>query len=88
MEAPAHMSDAARAVWVELTETIVPGPGFDAYCNQVVIERDATARVAAEGLIVADSKGQPVPHPALEIQRRAQAEIRSWSGKFKAVYRR
>lgn len=53
-------------------------PGFDAYCCQVAIERDAAARIAAEGLIVADVKGTPVPHPALEVQRKAQAEMRAW----------
>lgn len=53
-------------------------PGFDAYCGQVAIERDAAARIAAEGLVVADAKGTPVPHPALEIQRKAQAEMRAW----------
>lgn len=88
MTAPAHLSTAAAAVWRELEDGgMIPGPGFDAYCNQVTIERDASARISAEGLIVADAKGQPVPHPALDIQRRAQAEIRSWSGKFRTVRR-
>ncbi len=58
-------------------------PGFDAYCAQVHVERDAGARVASEGLIVADSKGNPVPHPALEVQRKAQAEIRAWGPRLK-----
>jgi len=84
VSAPAHLSSAAALVWAELEDGgLIPAPGFDAYCNQVAIERDAAARIAAEGLIVADAKGQPVPHPALDIQRRAQAEIRSWSGKFR-----
>ena len=83
---PAHLSDSARAVWVELTEQGVrPAPGFDAYCNQISIERDAAARIAREGIIVSDPKGQPVPHPALDIQRKAQAEVRSWAGKFRTV---
>ena len=58
-------------------------PGLDAYCGQVVIERDAAARVADEGLVVADAKGTPVPHPALEIGRKAQAEIRAWSPRLR-----
>lgn len=81
--APAHLSASARAVWDELVLSLVPAAGFDAYCNQVAIERDAAGRISAEGLIVADSKGNPVPHPALEIQRRAQVEIRAWAGKFR-----
>lgn len=52
--------------------------GFDAYCAQVVIERDAGQRIAEEGIVIADPKGLPIPHPALEIQRKAQAEIRAW----------
>lgn len=83
MSAPEHMSEMAKKVWDEMEEIFTPAPGFEAYCNQLAIERDAGARIAAEGLIVADSKGQPVPHPALEIQRRAQVEIRAWSGKFR-----
>ena len=85
MDAPEYMGDAAALIWNELTGEggLVPAPGFDAYCNQMAIERDAAGRIAAEGLIVADAKGQPVPHPALDIQRRAQAEIRSWAGKFR-----
>lgn len=56
IKAPAHLSPAAALVWRDLVVSIIPGPGFDAYCNQVSIERDAAARIAAEGLIVADAK--------------------------------
>ncbi len=70
---------SAQAVKDELLAAgFVEIPGFDAYCGQVAIERDAAGRVAAEGIVVADAKGQPVPHPALEIQRKAQAEMRAW----------
>lgn len=81
--APAYLTAAAAAIWDELVESgVKPGPGLDSYCNQMAIERDCAARIAVEGLIVADSKGNPVPHVALEIQRKAQAEIRLWAGKF------
>lgn len=58
-------------------------PGLDAYCAQVAIERDATARILREGLVIADAKGQPVPHPALEVQRAAAASIRAWQSELK-----
>lgn len=61
-----------------LSAGLVEVPGFDAYCGQVAIEREAAQRVAREGIVVADAKGNPVPHPALEIQRKAQAEMRAW----------
>ena len=85
-DAPQHLSAAARAIWDEMVaDGWRVAPGFDAYCNQMAIERDAGGRIASEGIIVADAKGNPVPHPALEIQRKAQVEIRGWAGKFRRV---
>lgn len=85
---PAHLSESAATVWAELTDGgVIPAPGFDAYCNQIAIERKAAAKIDAEGLIVSDSKGNPVPHPALDIQRKAQAEVRAWAGKFRMTRR-
>ncbi len=72
-----------QAVWDELVaEGYRPGPGFEAYCGQVHIERDAARRVATEGLVIADAKGAPIAHPAIEAQRRAQVEIRAWGKTF------
>jgi len=51
----------------------------EAYCDQVARMRDAAQRVQAEGLIVSDEKGRPVPHPALIVERLAGAEVRAWS---------
>lgn len=66
----------------------IDGPDLEAYCGQVSRLRDAQARIAKEGLIVADGKGQPVPHPALAVEKSAQAEIRSWGNAFKKSRRR
>lgn len=30
-----------------------------------------------------DAKGNPVPHPALAIEKAAQVEVRAWSERFK-----
>lgn len=65
-----------------LADGFIDAPGFEQYCGQVAVEREAARRIADEGLVVADPKGNPIPHPAVEIQRRAQAEIRAWSSQF------
>ena len=81
--APEYLPEQTRAIWVGLVEAGAhPGPGFDAYCGQVAIERDCASRVMREGVVVADAKGAPVPHPALVVQRKAQAEIRAWGDRF------
>ncbi len=50
----------------------------EAFCVQVARLRDAQQRVDAEGAIVADEKGRPVPHPALAMELAASAEMRLW----------
>lgn len=42
----------------------------------------------ASARVVADPKVNPVPHPALEIERRAQDEIRKWGSGFVKPRRR
>ena len=61
----------------------IDGPDLEAYCGQVARLRDAQARLAAEGSIIADPKGVPIPHPAILIERAAQDEIRKWGNVFK-----
>lgn len=81
---PGHLPEDVAAVWSELVgESSRTGPEFEAYCAQVARLRDAQARISREGLVVADEKGRPVPHPALEIERRAQVEIRTWGDIFR-----
>lgn len=88
MSAPEHLSLAARAVWdatvgAHPTPDRIVGPDLEAYCTQVARMRDAQARIDTEGLIVADAKGNPVPHPAIALERAAQAEVRAWGDRFK-----
>ena len=61
----------------------IDGPNLEAFCGQVARLRDAQARLAAEGSIIADPKGVPIPHPAIAIERAAQDEIRKWGNAFK-----
>ena len=85
---PDHLAPAALAVWRETvaahpTPDRIVGPDLEAYCVQVARMRDAQARVDTEGMVVADAKGNPIPHPALELERRAQVEVRAWGDRFK-----
>ena len=87
MSAPAHLSQAARAVWDDVvnrheTPDRIKGPDLEAYCVQVARMRDAAHRIDTEGLVVADEKGRPSPHPAIAIEKTAQAEVRAWGGQF------
>lgn len=87
-EAPDHLPENVRIVWSELIDTHsdparIIGPAFDAYCGQVALLRDVQARISAEGPVVANAKGEPVPHPALAIMTKAQAEVRAWGDRFK-----
>lgn len=83
MSAPTHLPDAEREVWEQMTAAgAAPGPELEAFAGQVARLREAQRRIAAEGLIIADAKGNPIPHPAISIEKAAQAEIRAWGGKL------
>lgn len=87
-EAPSWLSEDARTVWAELSAASsdplgLAGPDFEAYCVQVGRMRDAQRRIDEEGLVVADEKGRPVPHPAIAIEKAAQAEVRAWGSRFR-----
>ncbi len=85
-ECPAHLSEPVAAVWRELAAgSPILGPAFEAYCGQVATLREAQKRVDEEGIVIADPKGNPIPHPALAVARAAQVEIRSWGSKFAAT---
>ena len=83
LTAPEGMPDAERAIWQQMVAAGSPeGPELEAFVGQVARLREAQRRIAAEGLITADPKGFPIPHPAIAIEKAAQAEIRAWGSKF------
>jgi len=88
IKAPVTLAPDVAAIWVEVVTEYgtgydrIVGPALEAYCGQVSRLREAARRISAEGLVVADAKGQPVPHPALAIERGAQEEIRRWGNAF------
>ena len=87
-DVPAHLSEPEAQAWQELAgrwpdKVPMPeGAEFEAWLGQVARLREAQRALAKDGLIVADPKGIPMPHPALEIERRAQIELRTWGDKF------
>lgn len=86
---PSHLSENVARAWVDVVTAYGPGaeriigPDLEAYCGQLALLRDAQRRVAAEGMIVADVKGNPIPHPAVMVERAAQEELRKWGNTFK-----
>ncbi|MFE9920456.1 phage terminase small subunit P27 family [Streptomyces sp. NPDC005774] len=88
-EAPAWLSDEARAEW----DRVVPGlsrldllkpedrAALAAYCEAWATFREATETVWREGLTF-DAKQGTLPHPAVGIARAAGRELRAWAGHF------
>lgn len=92
VSAPEHLSVEAKRVWAEVEVAFasmgvdvsrIAGADLEAYCVQVARMRDAQSRIDGEGLVVADEKGRPVPHPAIELERKAQVEVRAWGDRFR-----
>lgn len=87
--APEHLPEDVARVWVEVIESLGDSASrhapasIEAYCGQVARLRDAQRRLAAEGAVIADPKGNPVTHPAVAIERVAQDEIRKWGTTFR-----
>lgn len=46
-----------------------------AYATLVARLEDARERIDRDGLVVADDKGRPIPHPALGIERSCMADL-------------
>lgn len=84
-EKPDNLPDHISDIWDEMVTQVHPKigvAGLEALCAQVYRVRDAQERITEEGLVVADDKGNPVEHPAIKIERKAQNEIRRWMKDF------
>lgn len=62
----------------------IEAPAVESYAVAVGRMRDAQHRIDAEGAIVADDKGRPVPHPALAIERAASADVKKWVERYRS----
>lgn len=79
---PAALSDLAKQAWAELAvggETPAQLAALECAAVQLARARDAQARIDSEGPIIAGPKGEPIPHPALAIERAAQEQVRRWA---------
>lgn len=89
VKVPSHLPEDVGRVWVEVvtawgeSAAEVEGPELEAFAGQVARLRDAQRRLAAEGIVVEDPKGQPIPHPAIAVERAAQEQIRAWGDRFR-----
>jgi hypothetical protein len=52
-----------------------PAPLVEAMASQVDAMRQARALVDADGVMVRDGKQNPIPHPCLELERKAQQAL-------------
>jgi hypothetical protein len=85
MKVPKGLPDHIGVIWKEMLPQVRPtigAAGMEALCTQVYRMRDAQKRITAEGIVVADAKGNPCPHPALAVEKQAQGEVRAWLGKY------
>lgn len=82
---PATLPDHLDPIWDEMVDQVdqsIGLAGLEALCVQVYRLREAQRKVSAEGLVVADAKGNPTAHPALRTEKDAQSEIRRWIKDF------
>lgn len=78
---PGHLT----AVWSEMsaiTKPTISPAVLETLCIQIWRQRDARKRIDEEGEIVADSKGNPTPHPALVVERDAGKMIMTIMQKY------
>jgi phage terminase small subunit len=84
---PAHLPAHLVPIWDEMAgqvTTAIGLAGLEALVGQVYRLRTAEEKITTEGLVVADAKGNPTPHPALKVEKDAQSEIRRWLHDFGA----
>lgn len=87
---PERMPQDVRQVWEEIVEAnelagTVDRQALEAYCHLIARLRAAQERIAAEGMVVRDTKGKVIPHPALEVERKMTESIRAWGDRFAPI---
>lgn len=77
------VADEIRGAWPKGSSKPAPsGPEFEAFCGVVARLIDAQRRLSSEGPIIADPKGNPIPHPALAIEKSCAEQLRRWGARF------
>lgn len=90
---PADMPATVAVIWTEIVQAHVDagdpligqkvGPRMEAFCAITADLRDATARVAKDGLLVQNARGEPTPHPAIAIKNDASRELARYGSEFR-----
>lgn len=82
---PPGLPKRLRDIWDETSAQLgpeAPDSACEAYCAQVWLMRDADRRVAEEGVLISNAKGDAIPHPAIAIAQKAAEELRKWAKEF------
>lgn len=84
---PRHLDPSLAPLWDEFAPQVhsrIGTAGLEALLTCVLRLRRSRARINLDGEVVASEVGRPIPHPALNAERSASAEIRAWMIKFGA----
>lgn len=92
LEPPEGMPADVVAVWHEVIASNdlagqVDRAALETFCTLMARLRAARDRVEDEGMVVADSRGKEVPHPALLVERQTAEAIRVWGDRFAPLVR-
>lgn len=87
IDPPEGLAAAAADVWRDIVSTNdfagrVDRSALEAFCILMARLREASQRVADEGMVVKDPRGRVVPHPALAVERQTAEQIRVWGDRF------
>ncbi|QSZ53284.1 P27 family phage terminase small subunit [Paenarthrobacter sp. AT5] len=87
VEAPDHLPGPVADVWREIVASNdlvgkVDRVALETYCTLTARLREARGRIEDEGMVVTDTRGKVIPHPALAVERSTAEQIRVWGDRF------
>ncbi len=91
---PAGMDPDAKKIWREVLRRYgagcekIAGPALEAFCGQMAMMRKLQKQVDDEGLIVLDSRGAAMRHPAFDMLIDLRKQIQAVSSDFDPPKRR
>lgn len=87
VEPPEHLPENVADVWREIVASndlagTVDRAALEAFSSLLARLRQARTRIEDEGMVVTDTRGRVVPHPALALERDLAEDIRKWGDRF------
>ena len=87
VEAPDHLPPAVAEVWREIVASndlvgTVDRSALETFATLLARLREARGRIEEEGMVVTDTRGRVIPHPALAVERATAEQIRAWGDRF------